>query len=197
MDTIDEINRIKSYAKENNVPIILDDGLDFLLKYIKENNINSILEIGTAIGYSTIMFALVSNDIKVVSIERDEKRYLEAIKNIKKFNLENRITLVFGDALEVELNDTFDLIFIDAAKAQNIKFFEKYDKNLRVGGTIVTDNLNFHGMVEKDEKEIESRNVRGSVRKTKAYINYLKENTKYETKFYSIGDGISISIKKK
>ena len=190
------INEIRTYAKENNVPIMLDDGIEYLTNYIIKNNVNSVLEIGTAIGYSAIMMALANPSLSVTTIERDEKRYLEALKNIKKLNLENRITLIFNDALDVNITGKFDLIFIDAAKAQNIKFFEKYDKNLRVGGTIVTDNLNFHGMVEKDEKEIESRNVRGIVRKTKAYINYLKENTEYETKFYSIGDGISISIKK-
>ena len=196
MNINEEIIKLKKYAEENNIPIMLDDGLSFLINYIKNNNIKNILEIGTAIGYSTIMMALTDENIRVTSIERDEKRYLEAVKNIKKFNLEDRITLIYNDAFEVTLNDEFDLIFIDAAKAQNIKFFEKFEVNLRRQGTIITDNLNFHGMVDKEESEITSRNVRGIVRKTKAYINYLKENTKYQTTFYNVGDGISISIKK-
>lgn len=196
MNINDEIIKLKKYAEENNIPIMLDDGLSFLINYIKNNNIKNILEIGTAIGYSTIIMALTDENIRITSIERDEKRYLEAVKNIKKFNLEDRITLIYNDAFEVTLNDEFDLIFIDAAKAQNIKFFEKFEVNLRKQGTIITDNLNFHGMVAKEESEITSRNVRGIVRKTKAYINYLKENTKYQTTFYSVGDGISISIKK-
>lgn len=196
MNINEEIIKLKKYAEENNIPIMLDDGLSFLINYIKNNNIKNILEIGTAIGYSTIMMALTDENIRVTSIERDEKRYLEAVKNIKKFNLEDRITLIYNDAFEVTLNDEFDLIFIDAAKAQNIKFFEKFEINLRRQGTIITDNLNFHGMVDKEESEITSRNVRGIVRKTKAYINYLKENTKYQTTFYNVGDGISISIKK-
>lgn len=195
MNIYDEISKIRKYAEENNVPIMLDDGLNFLISYIIKNNVSNILEVGTAIGYSSIMMALSSPKIKITSIERDEKRYLEALKNIKKFNLEDRITLIYNDALSVNLSDEFDLIFIDAAKAQNIKFFEKFSPNLKVGGTIVTDNLNFHGLVEKDESEISSRNVRGIVRKTKAYIEYLKENPKFETTFYNIGDGISISIK--
>lgn len=195
MNIYDEISKIRKYAEENNVPIMLDDGLNFLISYIIKNNVSNILEVGTAIGYSSIMMALSSPKVKITSIERDEKRYLEALKNIKKFNLEDRITLIYNDALSVNLSDEFDLIFIDAAKAQNIKFFEKFSPNLKVGGTIVTDNLNFHGLVEKDESEISSRNVRGIVRKTKAYIEYLKENPKFETTFYNIGDGISISIK--
>ena len=175
---------------------MLEDGIDFLTTYIKKNNIKSVLEIGTAIGYSSIMMALVDKDIKITTIERDEKRYQEALKNIEKFNLENQITPILKDAFEVELKEEFDLIFIDAAKAQSIKFFEKFEVNLKQNGTVITDNLNFHGMVQKDEKEIASRNVRGIVRKTKAYIEFLKENKDYETTFYDIGDGISISIKK-
>lgn len=192
----EEIERIKKYADEKNVPIMLEDGIDFLTTYIKKNNIKSVLEIGTAIGYSSIMMALVDKDIKITTIERDEKRYQEALKNIEKFNLENQITPILKDAFEVELKEEFDLIFIDAAKAQSIKFFEKFEVNLKQNGTVITDNLNFHGMVQKDEKEIASRNVRGIVRKTKAYIEFLKENKDYETTFYDIGDGISISIKK-
>ena len=192
----EEIERIKKYADENNVPIMLEDGIGFLTTYIKKNNIKSVLEIGTAIGYSSIMMALVDKDIKITTIERDEKRYQEALKNIEKFNLENQITPILKDAFEVELKEQFDLIFIDAAKAQSIKFFEKFEVNLKQNGTVITDNLNFHGMVQKDEKEIASRNVRGIVRKTKAYIEFLKENKDYKTTFYDIGDGISISIKK-
>lgn len=192
----ERIEQIKEYAKENNVPIMMEDGIEFLTDYIKKNNIKNILEIGTAIGYSAIMMALVDKDIKITTIERDENRYQEALKNIKIFNLENQITPILKDAFEVELTDEFDLIFIDAAKAQSIKFFEKFEVNLKQNGTVITDNLNFHGMVQKDEKEITSRNVRGIVRKTKAYIEFLKENKNYETTFYDIGDGISISIKK-
>lgn len=192
----EQIEQIKEYAKENNVPIMMEDGIEFLTDYIKKNNIKNILEIGTAIGYSSIMMALVDKDIKITTIERDENRYQEARKNIKIFNLENQITPILKDAFEVELTDGFDLIFIDAAKAQSIKFFEKFEVNLKQNGTVITDNLNFHGMVQKDEKEITSRNVRGIVRKTKAYIEFLKENKNYHTTFYNIGDGISISIKK-
>ena len=192
----EEIEKIKEYANEYNVPIMMEDGIEFLTNYIKEKNIKNILEIGTAIGYSAIMMALINKDIKVTTIERDETRYQEAIKNIKNFNLEDRINIIFSDAFEVELTEEFDLIFIDAAKAQSIKFFEKFELHLKQNGSIITDNLNFHGMVQIDEKEIASRNVRGIVRKTKAYIEFLKENKNYDTTFYDIGDGISISIKK-
>lgn len=190
------INEIRTYAKENNVPIMLDDGIEYLTNYIIKNNVNSVLEIGTAIGYSAIMMALVNPSLSVTTIERDEKRYLEALKNIKKLNLENRITLIFNDALDVNITGKFDLIFIDAAKAQSIKFFEKFEKNLNPTGVIITDNIKFHGLVDKNEEEIESRNLRALVRKVKEYITYLKENEHYETEFLELGDGISISRKR-
>lgn len=189
------VKEIRTYAKENNVPIMMDDGIEFLTNYIVKNKINTVLEIGTAIGYSAIMMALANPNLAVITIERDEKRYLEALKNIKKLNLENRITLVFNDALCVNIEGKYDLIFIDAAKAQSIKFFEKFEKNLNPGGVIITDNLEFHGLVKKKEEEIESRNLRALVRKVKEYITFLKANDRYETEFLSIGDGISVSKK--
>lgn len=191
---LNNIQKMEQYAKEHHVPIMLPDGIAFLLNYIKENNCKQILEIGTAIGYSAIRMCSVSSDVHVTTIERDEERYQLAIQNIKKCSLENRIDVILQDALEVDLKGQYDLIFIDAAKSQYIKFFEKFEKNLKKGGIIVSDNLNFHGLTHTKEP-IESRNVRGLVRKLNLYIDYLKENNNFDTKFYNIGDGISISIK--
>ncbi len=189
------IEEIEEYARVNNVPIMLKDGIEFLTNYIKENNIKHILEIGSAIGYSAIKMALVDDDIKVTTIERDKVRYDIALKNIDDFNLNNRINIILGDALEIDIDEKFDLIFIDAAKSQYIKFFEKFDKNLISGGKIVTDNLSFHGLVEDDSKT-NNRNTKQLVRKIRNYIDYLKKNENYETKFYELGDGVAISIKK-
>ena len=161
----EEVNDLETKALSTNIPIIQDDSLKFIIDYIKKNNIKSILEIGTAIGYSSIVFALIDENINITTIERNNERYLEAVKNIKKFNLENRINIIFKDALSVSLNDKYDLIFIDAAKSQNINFFTQFEKNLNDNGTIITDNMNFHGMVNKSLDEIKSRNVRGIVRK--------------------------------
>ena len=194
-ETLDNIKKIKEYAKIENVPIMQDDGIEFLTTFIIKNQVKTVLEIGTAIGYSAIKMALSSPNLKIVSIERDEKRYLEAVKNIKKMQLEDRITLIFKDALDVKLEDKFDLIFIDAAKSQSIHFFEQFERNLSDRGYIVTDNLNFHGYVFKKEEEIKSKNLRALVRKIKDYHKYLEENTKFKTEFYDIGDGISVSYR--
>ncbi len=189
------IQQLEDYAKEYNIPIMEHDGIEFLLDYIKKNNIKNILEIGSAIGYSAIRMCLVDEDISVTTIERDKNRYDEAIKNINNFNLNDRINIIFDDAFNVELNDKYDLIFIDAAKSQYIRFFEKFKLNLVENGVILSDNLNFHGLTHTD-KFIKSRNVRGIVRKLNNYIDFLKENDEFNTTFYDIGDGISISKRK-
>ena len=190
------IKEIKEYAIDNKIPIMNQEGIDFLTTFIIKYQIKNILEVGTAIGYSSIMMTLCGPNIKVTTIERDEQRYLEAIKNIKKLNLEDRISLIFNDALKTKIEGKYDLIFIDAAKAQNIKFFELFERNLNDGGFIITDNMYFHGLVNKNEKEIKSRNVRGIVRKIKDYITFLKNNDNYNTTIYDIGDGIAVSEKK-
>ncbi len=183
---------LEIYAKENNIPIMEKDGIEFLLDYIKKNNIRNMLEIGAAIGYSSIRMCLVNENVNVTTVERDDIRYEEAIKNINLFNLEDRIKIYHCDAFELCLEDKYDLIFIDAAKSQYIKFFEKFKNNLSDSGVIVSDNLNFHGLTHTKE-EIKSRNVRGIVRKLNNYIDFLKNNNEFITKFYDIGDGISIS----
>ena len=193
MVNLKTLEEIKKEAVTNDIPIMQDDSMNFVSDYIVKHNKNKILEIGTAVGYSAIVMALSSPNVKVVSIERDKERYLKAIENIKKMDLENRITLIYGDALEVSLEGLFDLILIDAAKSQNIKFFEKYEHNLDTCGTIITDNLSFHGFVEKDLKEIESKNVKGMVRKIRDYKQFLKDNKSYKTTFYDLGDTVSVS----
>lgn len=183
---------IENYARINNVPIMESDGIDFLEKYIKENNIKRILEIGAAIGYSSIRMALIDENITVTTIERDTTRYEEAVKNIKAFNLDKRINIIYGDALEVEITGEYDLIFIDAAKAQSIKFFEKYEKNLASKGTIITDNINFHGLTFSSTLA-PTRNLRQLIRKIKTYLDFLDNNKEYTSKYLNIGDGLTVT----
>ena len=122
---------------------------------------------------------------------------MECLKNVKKCGMDKKITVVYQDALEVNLTDKieYDLIFIDAAKGQYTKFFEKFKYFLAPGGIIITDNLKFHGYVGS-KKKIESKNLEGIVKKIEKYILFLKENEEFETKFYDVGDGLSVSVKK-
>lgn len=190
------ILEMERYAGANNVPIIEFESIKFIMKYIKLNKVKSILEIGTAIGYSAILMANANDFCEITTIEKDDKRYREAVKNVNKSGFDKRIEVVYNDALEVNLaGHKYDLIFIDAAKGQYIKFFEKFCNYLNPGGVIISDNLDFHGLV-KNKGSIKSRNVRGIVTKIENYIEFLKNNKDFVTKFYDIGDGLSVSFKK-
>lgn len=186
------IEVLEKYAQENHVPIIMKDSLMVILNLLSFIKPTRILEIGTAIGYSSICMAYSTNAI-VDTIERDEKMYQVAINNIKNYKLDNKINVFFDDALLIDLNllDTYDVIFIDAAKAQNIKFFERFSPLLREKGIIITDNLFFHGTIT--ELDMVSKNVRKMVEKIDAYNHYLNELKDFETMFLPIGDGISIT----
>ena len=183
---------LEEYAKKNKIPIMQKDGILYLINYIKENNIENILEIGSAIGYSSIMMASINKNIKVTTIEKDTARYLEAVSNIQKYNLNKQIKIINKDATEVEINDKFDLIFIDASKGKNTFFFNKFKDNLNKNGTIITDNLSFHGLVE-DESLIKTKNQRGIVNKIKDFISFLDNNEEFKTIYIPVGDTLAIS----
>lgn len=187
------IMEMEEYASEHNVPIIEKESIAFIMKYIKAHNIKNVLEIGSAIGYSAILMASATQDVTVTTIERDNARYMECLKNVKKCGFDKKINVVFQDALEVNLSNVeYDLIFIDAAKGQYTKFFEKFKYFLSKDGAIITDNLKFHGYVGKSSK-IESKNLKSLVGKIEDYIEFLKDNPEFDTKFYDLGDGLSVS----
>ena len=187
-------NELRDYAKKNDVPIIQDMGLHFLRQVIMLKNVKTILEIGTAIGYSAIQMAKLGASVDTIEI--NEASYNIALENIKKVNLSDKINVYLDNALEIDLNKLkkYDLIFIDAAKAQYMNFFNRFKDLLNDKGVIVTDNLLFHGLVLSDN--IESRNLRQLVNKIKNYNTWLIEQTDFDTTIYDIGDGMALSIKK-
>lgn len=189
---MENLTEIKNYAKKNSIPIMRDGGIEFICEYIKQNNVKNILEIGTAVGYSSIEFAKINDDIKITTIEIDIDRCIKAKQNFEDFGFSNRIKVINANALQIELDDHFDLIFIDGPKAQYIKFFEKFKKNLSKNGAIITDNLSFHGMVD-DLSLTHNYSTIKLVKKIKKYIEFLKNNKEFNTKFYENGDGISVS----
>ena len=182
----DLISDMERFAKKENVPIMQKESLDYLISFIKQHDIKSVLEVGTAIGYSTILIKEVVNNI--TSIERDEERYNIAVKNVELSNL-NNITLIKGDALDITITDKFDLIFIDAAKGKNKEFLDKFKSNLNENGYIIIDNMDFHGLVGKS-MTIEKRRLRSLVKKIENFIKYMEEQTEFKvTKIYK-GDGL-------
>lgn len=190
----EQILEMENYASEHNVPIIEKKSIAFIMKYIRDNNIKNVLEIGSAIGYSAILMASSNQETMVTTIERDETRYMECLKNVKKCGMDKKINVVYQDALELNLSEDlrYDLIFIDAAKGQYTRFFEKYKNFLNPNGAIITDNIKFHGYVGESNK-LDKGNLKSLVEKIEKYIEFLKINTEFDTEFYDIGDGLSVS----
>lgn len=197
------VSEMEKYAVKNEIPALQDEGSDFICDYIKNHNVKNILEIGTAIATSSIRFAKLDKKNHVTTVEIDTERFSQAQKNVQDESLSERITLIFGDALSDEVfekikktaENGFDLIFIDAAKAQYINFFNKYSSLLSQNGVVITDNLSFHGMVE-DLSLTHNYSTKKLVKKIRKYIEFLKSNTEFETEFYKVGDGISVSKRK-
>lgn len=180
-------NKLKIKALAQNIPIIEDESLFFIINFIKENNVKTILEIGTGIAYSAIMMAEHVNHI--TTIEREPNLFKEATSNVIQYNLNDKIKLINADALNINISENYDLIFIDGAKAQYRRFFEKYANNLPSNGVIICDNLNFHNL---DINKV-SKSTKQLIRKLNEFKVFLKDNNNYKTEFLNIGDGLSIS----
>ncbi|MFQ7546899.1 MAG: O-methyltransferase [Turicibacter sp.] len=191
---------MKQYAQDFDVPIIQDQGLELMLQLLRIKQPQSILEIGTAIGYSSLMMARHLPNTHIVSIERDPKRYNEAIAYHERSTIKEQVTLIEANALEIANEELpiqkYDVIFIDAAKAQYQKFFEKYEPLLKEDGMIISDNLIFHGHIF-DNNQKQSRNLKQLVRKINRYNDWLANHPNYDTLLLPIGDGVAISLKKK
>lgn len=192
---MEEITQIKKFAKTHSVPIMKDEGVDFICNYIETHDVKSILEIGTGIGYSSIRFAKTRDDVFVSTIEFDIERYYQAVKNVADNNLSERILVYLGDAASFDFDRKFDLIFIDGPKAQYRKFFEHFQENLSDHGVFISDNLSFHGMVD-DLSLTHNYSTIKLVKKIRKYIDFLKTNPDFETEFLTLGDGIAISKRK-
>ncbi len=187
-------NEIRTYGKENKVPITLDDTLSFLIQTINDNNSSEILEIGTAIGFGCISMAENTNCTHIDSLEKDEERYNIANQNIKNKGLENKISTHLCDAMEYlkSCNKKYDFIYLDGPKGQYINYLPMLTNLLNQNGIIFADNLNFHGMVTGEIPV--SKGCRAMIKGLKNYINEITTNSKYETIIHKeIGDGVGVT----
>ena len=195
--TDNKIETLREYAEQNAVPIVDRLSLEMIKQLIRIHRAKNILEIGTAIGYSSMQFASVSNDIHITTIERDEEMITQAKSNFETYGYSSQIRLIEGNALEQynEVNDKqYDIIFIDAAKAQSKKFFEYYTPLLRNGGLVITDNVLYHGFVSNIDI-VRSRNVKQMVQKVQKFNDWLISLENYSTNYINMDDGLAISIK--
>lgn len=190
-----ELEIIKQKALEEHIPIIMDDTLEVVDKILKELKPKKILEIGTAVGYSAMCFSeYLQEDGKIDTIERDEERVKEARENIKKVEVENKINIYEGDAVEIlpTLNDKYDMIFIDAAKGKYPFFLKESLRMLNKNGVILADNILYKGYVMSDYNKHKQRTA---VRNLREYIAETTNNPNLETEILEVGDGLAITRK--
>ena len=188
-----ELEKIKEKALENHIPIIMDDSLEVIAKILIEKKPKRILEIGTAVGYSAMCFSkYLAEDGLIDTIERDEKRIEEAKQNFKKVEVENKINLYEGDAVEIlpTLNEKYDVVFIDAAKGKYPFFLKEALRMLKQDGIIFADNILYKGYVMSDYNKHKQRTA---VRNLREYIKETTENPNLETEILEVGDGLAIS----
>lgn len=194
-----ELVELEKEAIEKNIPIMQKAGLAFMVDIFKQYNCSNCLEIGSAIGYSALMLVTNIDDFKVETIELGQQRYLEAVKNINDYGMNDKIIIHHDDALTLDINQLvlkkYDCLFIDAAKAQYQKFFEKYMPLVNDNGVCVVDNLDFHGMVFEIDK-IKNRNTRQLVKKIKRFKEWIFDHEEYDVEYYHVGDGICVIRKK-
>lgn len=190
---------MEQYAAAHHVPIMDRGGMELFVTLLRLQKPQRILEIGSAIGYSAIRIAEALPNASIVTIERDNARYLKAVDYITRSGLEERVTIVEADALLAEdpviFQQTYDALFIDAAKGQYKRFFEKYAPTVAAGGVIYCDNMFMHGVILYDEVEIPRRN-RTMIRNLKEFTAWIMAHPDYETSLLPVGDGLLIAVKK-
>ena len=190
------IDDIVEYAQENDVPIIEDEGLDFILDKIDEYDVKNILEVGSAIGYSAIMMAKHNQDIKITTLEIDIKRYYKALENILDNNFKPQIEVINTDANDFKSEKEYDLIFLDGPKSQYANMLDNLYANLKVGGIVIVDNLGFHGLVYQEKPKIKRR-TRQLVDKIKLFRESIVNDKRFEVILYdNVGDGMGLFIKR-
>lgn len=191
---LDELER---QACEDFVPIIRREMQSFLKVLLAVHRPAKILEVGTAVGFSTLLMSEYTGaDCHITTIEKYEKRIPIARENFKKAGREDRITLLEGDAMEIlkELQDCFDFIFMDAAKGQYIHFLPEVLRLLKPGGVLVSDNVLQDGDIIESRFAVERRN-RTIYKRMRDYLYELKHNEQLLTTIIPIGDGATVSIK--
>ena len=191
-----ELEKIKEKALENHIPIIMDDTLEVIAKILIEKKPKRILEIGTAVGYSAMCFSkYLAEDGLIDTIERDEKRIEEAKQNFKKVEVENKINLYEGDAVEIlpTLNEKYDVVFIDAAKGKYPFFLKEALRMLKQDGIIFADNILYKGYVMSDYNKHKQRTA---VTHLRQYIKETTDNPELETEILEVGDGLAITKKR-
>ncbi len=189
------LSEIEKYGRENKIPILLDESLEYISNILKNVKPYRVLEIGTAIGFSSICFSkYLADGGRIDTIEIESLRVEQALENIERVGVSDKIRVLEGDALDIlpYLNEKYDVIFIDASKGKYIEFFEHALRLCKVNGYIIADNVLYKGMVMSDYNKHKQRTA---VNKLRSFIDIVLENKDLESNLIEIGDGLTVSKK--
>lgn len=192
----DFLNKLEKEALGNHVPIISPEVGQFLRFLIKLKKPKRILEVGTAVGYSGLLMLDASKDIeKLVTIEIKEESAKIAGENFKKAGEDHRVEIKLGDAFYVltTMADSFDMVFIDAAKGQYQEYFNQAKRMLNPGGIIVCDNVLYKGMVASDQLLV--RRKKTIVKRLRSFIKETMALEDFESTLIPMGDGLLVSVR--
>lgn len=193
------LEEIEQQAHIDGVPIIRKEMESFLRVMLTITKPKRILELGTAVGYSAILMSeAIEKDASIITIENYEKRIVQARDNFKKADKEDVITMLEGDAMEIMPGlegDSFDFVFMDAAKAQYIHFLPEVMRLMKKGAVLITDNVMQEGDIIQS-KYVVRRRDRTIHKRMREYLEVVKNHPELETTIVPIGDGITISVKK-
>lgn len=187
------LEEIEKFGRDNKIPILLDDTLEYISKILQEIKPKRILEIGTAIGFSAICFSkYLAENGRIDTIEIESLRVEQALENIEKVGVQDKIRVLEGDALEIlpYLTEEYDVVFIDAAKGKYLEFFEHALRLGKKGGYIIADNVLYKGMVQSNYNKHKQRTA---VNKLRNFIDMVLENPNLESELIDIGDGLTVS----
>lgn len=190
-----KLGKLRSDSEKSGIPVILKETEDILSLLLGITKPEHILEIGTACAYSALFFAVKCPKAQITTIERSEKMYEAAVKNVEEFGLSDRIYIINSDAeaflAEYHAEHPYDFVFIDAAKTHYRDYLDLAEKLCRRGATIVCDNILMNGWVY--DREISgARRHRTSVKYMKAFLDYLKSRDDLDVSILSSGDGLAI-----
>ena len=194
-DEDEKLEKLREDCLGRSLPIIHKEVGQLIKLVIRQLNARNIIEVGTNVGYSSIfMCNVMKNEGNVVTLERSEKFYEEALINIKSFGLENNIKVYLGDAVENLdiVEGTFDMAFIDAAKSYYRTFFDKCCKMMKPGGIIISDNVLYQGMIATDDLVV--RRKKTLVRNMRNYLEYISNDDRFITSVLPLGDGIAVTL---
>lgn len=205
-----ELGEFYRACVDEGVPVIRPETRTLIANQLRLSKPVNILEVGSAVGYSSIFMATTLREIsssscagadafnyKITTIELDADRALRARDNFKRFGFENVISLLEGDAADIMptlTTDSYDFIFVDAAKAQYVNYLVEANRLLKVGGILFSDNIFGDGDIFESHFTVEKRN-RTIHDKMREYVRTLVDDDTYETTLLANGDGVAISIK--